>query len=535
MSYTALYRKYRPSTFDEMIGQDAAVTTLRNQVRAGRVGHAYLLCGTRGTGKTTAARILAKAVNCEDPKDGNPCCACASCRAIAEGRAMDVIEIDGASNNGVDNVRQIRDEVGYLPAQLRKKVYIIDEVHMLSPGAFNALLKTLEEPPEHALFILATTAAQAVPVTILSRCQRFDFRRIPVDLIAGRLAALLAEEKVDAEEKAVRYIAGKADGAMRDALSLADQCISFYYGETLTYEKVLAVLGAVDAEVLSGLLRCVAGGDVPGLLARTGRLIDEGRDLSRLVSDFVWYLRNLLLLKVSDGTEDILDVSEENLKLLTEEAAMIRTETLLRYIRVLSDLSAQMRTSAEQRVTLETAFIRLCRPQMQQDVSSLAQRIRVLEEKLEKGTFVAAAGTPAAAGAGAAAPAAAQEEPEIRYEKAVPKDLELIAGQWQGIIADLHPGIRTIMARAKLKFSSEEESTLVVVFGDFLGERITQNDQMKPLMERLIAEKTGRAVNVRFLIAGDAGEEEKKLREIRIIKEAQQAFVNMDIETEEEE
>ena len=227
MSYTALYRKFRPDNFDEVKGQEHIVTTLKNQIKADRLGHAYLFCGTRGTGKTTVAKILAKSVNCENPKDGSPCNECPACRAITAGASMNVIEIDAASNNGVDNIREIRDEVQYPPTEGRYKVYIIDEVHMLSIGAFNALLKTLEEPPSYVIFILATTEAHKIPVTILSRCQRYDFKRISIDVIGERIRELADKEQVDIEDKAVRYIAKAADGAMRDALSLMDQCIAF--------------------------------------------------------------------------------------------------------------------------------------------------------------------------------------------------------------------------------------------------------------------------------------------------------------------
>ncbi len=243
MSYTALYRKFRPQEFEDVKGQDHIVTTLKNQIKADRIGHAYLFAERGGTGKTTAAKIFAKAVNCEHPVDGSPCGTCEACRAIAAGNSMNVIEIDAASNNGVENIRQIREEVEYAPTEGKYKVYIIDEVHMLSIGAFNALLKTLEEPPSYVIFILATTEVHKIPITILSRCQRYDFHRISIETISARLTELLEKENVTAEERAVRYIAKAADGSMRDALSLLDQCIAFYLGEELTYEHVLEVLG----------------------------------------------------------------------------------------------------------------------------------------------------------------------------------------------------------------------------------------------------------------------------------------------------
>lgn len=259
MAYTALYRKWRPATFADVKGQDPIVTTLKNQILTGRIGHAYLFCGTRGTGKTTIAKIFARAVNCEHRWMALPVGTVQSPQHCA-GTSMSVVEIDAASNNGVDNIREIRDEVQYSPTEGKYRVYIIDEVHMLSPGAFNALLKTLEEPPAYVIFILATTEPHKIPVTVLSRCQRYDFRRITADIIADRLRELADYEKVDIEEKAIHYIAKKADGAMRDALSLMDQCIAFHIGETLTYDKVLTVLGAVDNEVFSQYLRSTCCG-----------------------------------------------------------------------------------------------------------------------------------------------------------------------------------------------------------------------------------------------------------------------------------
>ena len=295
MGYTALYRKFRPDTFEDVKGQDHIVKTLKNQIRADRAGHAYLFCGTRGTGKTTIAKILAKAVNCEHPIDGSPCNECASCRAIAAGASMNVIEIDAASNNGVENIREIREEVAYPPTEGKYKVYIIDEVHMLSIGAFNALLKTLEEPPSYVIFILATTEAHKIPVTILSRCQRYDFRRISQETILKRLQDLMEQEHVEAEEKALRYVARKGDGSMRDSLSLLDQCIAFYMGETLTYDRVLDVLGAVDTEVFSELLDHILKDRITDSIALLDRLILDGRDLTQFVSDFTVSYTHLTL------------------------------------------------------------------------------------------------------------------------------------------------------------------------------------------------------------------------------------------------
>lgn len=362
MSYTALYRKFRPERFEDVKGQDHIVTTLRNQIEADRIGHAYLFCGTRGTGKTTIAKIFAKAVNCENPVDGSPCGECRSCRSIAAGASMNVIEIDAASNNGVDNIREIVDEVSYSPAEGRFKVYIIDEVHMLSIGAFNALLKTLEEPPSYVIFILATTEVHKIPVTILSRCQRYDFKRISIETITDRLRDLMVQENQQVQEKALRYVAKAADGSMRDALSLLDQCIAFHYGKELTYDMVLDVLGAVDTEVFSRLLRAVLERSVTDCIGILEEIVMQGRELSQFVSDFTWYLRNLLLIKTSEDNaiEDVVDVSSDNLVRLKEEAGMAETDAIMRYIRELSELSGRIRYAGQKRILIEMALIKLC-------------------------------------------------------------------------------------------------------------------------------------------------------------------------------
>ena len=391
MSYTALYRKWRPSTFDEVKGQDHIVTTLKNQVINDRIGHAYLFCGTRGTGKTSVAKILAKAVNCAHPVDGNPCGECEVCRAVAAGASMNVIEIDAASNNGVDNIREIKEEVAYPPTQGRFKVYIIDEVHMLSIGAFNALLKTLEEPPAYVIFILATTEAHKIPITILSRCQRYDFKRISIDTISARLSELMVAEDISADERALRYVAKVADGSMRDALSLLDQCLAFYMGQELKYENVLEVLGAVDTEVFSDFFRGIVAGDAIGLIHKLEKIIIDGRDLSQFVSDFTWYLRNLMLLQSQTDASDVLEMSEENMKLLKEDAKLTDLNGVMRYIRIFSELSGQLKNSSQKRVMVEVALIKMTQPAMEKGLNdALMDRIAVLERRMDTGLEAAA-------------------------------------------------------------------------------------------------------------------------------------------------
>lgn len=508
MSYTALYRKFRPDTFADVKGQDAIVTTLKNQMKADRLGHAYLFCGTRGTGKTTIAKILAKAVNCEHPVDGSPCNECASCRAIQAGISTNVIEIDAASNNGVDNIREIRDEVAYRPTQGKYKVYIIDEVHMLSTGAFNALLKTLEEPPSYVIFILATTEANRIPVTILSRCQRYDFRRITVDTIADRLRELMETEQVEVEEKAIRYIAKAADGAMRDALSLLDQCISFYLGQKLTYEKVLEVLGTVDTEIFSRMLRCILNGDVSGSIHTLEQLILQGKELGQFVTDFTWYLRNLLMVKNSGEEEDALDVSAEQYRILREESTMVDDETLMRYIRILSELSGQIRFAVQKRVLVEVALVKLCRPQMETNLDSVLDRLRVLEEKMEQGIPMQA--VPAAAYGQTPAQAAAMPgayPPEQKavsqpVGKAAPEDLQRIRAQWKMIAGQAEEPFRHFLMNAVPKYNKETgESRLFVELQENIAAMYLERADALQELKQIIEQTVGKTVDVELVLA----------------------------------
>ncbi|MFQ7351932.1 MAG: DNA polymerase III subunit gamma/tau [Blautia wexlerae] len=502
MSYTALYRKFRPDNFADVKGQDHIVTTLTNQIKHNRIGHAYLFCGTRGTGKTTVAKILAKAVNCEHPVNGSPCNECAMCKAIQAGTAMNVIEIDAASNNGVDNIREIREEVSYRPTEGKYKVYIIDEVHMLSTGAFNALLKTLEEPPSYVMFILATTEAHKIPITILSRCQRYDFHRITIDTIAARLDELLKVEGVEAEEKAVRYVAKAGDGSMRDALSLLDQCIAFYLGQELTYDKVLEVLGAVDTEVFSKLLRKVIRGDVTGSIHILEELIVGGRELSQFVGDFTWYMRNLLLVKTSENPEEAIDVSSDNMKLLKEESAMLDVETLMRYIRIFSDLSNQIRYATQKRVLVEIALIKLCRPAMETNLDSVLDRLRVLEQRMDERpvqqVIVQQGSGKMPAETGAVQESAGNKAPA----KAAPEDLQKIVAGWRVITGQTTGMFKQMLQKSVPKYNSETgEPVLYVEFQDFLGQSYVDNPEAKKELRDIITAQTGKTVEIQMLVA----------------------------------
>lgn len=523
MSYTALYRKFRPDTFADVKGQDHIVATLKNQLKANRIGHAYLFTGTRGTGKTTVAKILARTVNCENPTPEGPCGECRICRAIAAGASMNVIEIDAASNNGVDNIREIVEEVSYSPAEGKYKVYIIDEVHMLSTGAFNALLKTLEEPPSYVIFILATTEVHKLPITILSRCQRYDFRRITIDTIVDRMGELAREENVQVEEKALKYIAKLADGSMRDALSLLDQCIAFLLGEELAYDKVLDVLGAVDTEVFSRLFRFCLERNVLGCIQLLEEVVMQGRELSQFVTDFTWYLRNLMLLQASDNLEDVIDMSTENLKRLKEEAGMADMDRIVRYIRIFSELSGQIKFSAQKRILVEVALIKLCKPDMETGQDAMLDRIRQVEEKVENGVVtVYAEGNPSGGSA-----TGSQKKPKPELPKAIPEDVKEIVAKWPSIVGIAENPMRTYLKSANLTLGGDNKLLMVLEDG-VASDYFLQHAENKAHLEALLSDFAGKEIEVG--IQAVQGQQEFEENFVDISK-----LVQMDIEEEEDE
>ena len=520
--YLALYRKYRPHTFEDVRGREVIVRTLRNQIISGRIAHSYLFCGTRGTGKTTIAKIFAKAVNCENPQDGSPCCECPSCKAIGADASLNVVEMDAASNNGVDDIRNIIDQVAYSPTQGKYRVYIIDEVHMLSTAAFNALLKTLEEPPSYAIFILATTEPNKLPITILSRCQRYDYGRLSTETIEGRLREVADAEQLRVEDKALRYIASAADGSMRDGLSLLDQCNAFNYGnEELTYDKTLEILGAVDTRVFSKLYNHIHEGDTASALKVLEDVLMQGREMMQFVADFLWYLRNLMLLCASESTKDSLDISADNLAQMIEDARKSELSEIMREIRIFSSLVEQIRYSASRRILTEMAIIRAARGRMggaengaEDQLDTLRNRIRELEQRLledEKkiaerpaaadwGADKAAGegGTQQGAGAQAQTGAPLNQGVKKQYPKAVPEDVAEIVRNWSKYISKLPPGM-TRVSLLSARHSVGDHGQLVIVFSNYVtADHFLHDEGYRNRLRYFLRQCSGKDVEIEY-------------------------------------
>ena len=384
MAYQALYRKWRPLTFDDVVGQEHITKTLKNEIINNKLAHAYLFCGTRGTGKTSTAKILARAVNCLNPKDGNPCNECDVCRGIMDESIVDVVELDGASRNKVENIRDIIDDVMFLPAVARKKVYIIDEVHMVTTQAFNALLKTLEEPPEHVLFILATTELNKVPITVLSRCQRFDFRRITNNDIVERLKTILAGDGRKVTDEGLALVAELGDGSMRDSLSILDQCLGFEERE-ITYDDIVNIIGITDNNALFGLAEAVADNNGEAALSILDEVSLAGKEMGVLIERFVGFLRDLMIVKLVAEPEKILNSSKEKIEQMKELAPKITREKLIRALNLLNESIISAKLSGFARTIYELALVKLCDPMTENSYEALLDRVADLEKKMSEG------------------------------------------------------------------------------------------------------------------------------------------------------
>ena len=499
-------------------------------------------------------------MNCEHPVDGSPCNECPTCRSIQSGSSMNVVEIDAASNNGVENIRDIREQVQYPPTEGRYRVYIIDEVHMLSIGAFNALLKTLEEPPSYVIFILATTEVHKIPITILSRCQRYDFKRISLETIADRLRELTQAEQIQVEDKALLYVAKAADGSLRDALSLLDQCVAFHYGRVLTYDNALEVLGAVDSSVFSQMFGAIVEGRTRDCICSLEEIVIQGRELGQFVTDFIWYMRNLLLIRSADDAEGLVDMSEENLKQLRSDAGKADGTTLMRYIRIFSELSNQLRYASQKRVLVEVALIKLTRPSMEPNLDAILQRLGDLEaqmEDLEAGRMAIpvtaayhAAGSPPAgqvpqAGAGpgqdggtapqTAAPYAPwrQAEPGVMPEKvALPRaqleDLKLVRNEWAKIVRSMGGGARSYLRDTVVEPGGE--GCLTIVFMDPMNYDMGKRPTVIGELERYVEANFSRSIYFKTRLAGRG----ERLNTIYVTQEELEEKIHMDITYEDE-
>ena len=500
--YQALYRKYRPQTFDDVVGQMAVTQTLKTQLSSGKLSHAYLFTGSRGTGKTSSAKILAKAVNCENPQDGNPCNCCRSCQAIDSGSCMDVLEIDAASNNGVDNVRDLRDDAIYTPSQVKMRVYIIDEVHMLSISAFNALLKIIEEPPEHLLFILATTELHKVPATILSRCQRFGFRRISQEDIAARLQYVAYQENIDLDDSAARVLARLADGGMRDGLSLLDQCASATSGE-LTADKVYACLGIAGIQESGKLMRYIAEHDTKGALELMNRFYSEGKDMGALLDELACLARDFMVLKTAP-TEGVSLLSGVASDQETQELAKrFSVGELVRMMNLIQSTMAGFTRSASRRMDAELCVVNLCQPELDTDMQSLIARLTRLEERIQSGvSFISQSAQEIQNAEPMQMQVPVQEKPAEEPEPVSKIVDEAPIGFWADVVAavraELSPALRGFFAttaNAPLRGILAGERLVLACENQFIVD-IVSKPEILSLVQRKASAKLGRPIRV---------------------------------------
>ena len=514
MGYQALYRRYRPARFDDFVGQEAVIKTLRSQVMSGRIAHAYLFCGTRGTGKTSTAKVFARAVNCENPDRGEPCCECSACRALSAESSLDILEIDAASNNGVDEIRDLREKVKYPPQNGRYRVYIIDEVHMLSQGAFNALLKTLEEPPSYVVFILATTEPQKLPATILSRCQRFDFGRIPSHQIVDRLRVALEEGGIESEEAALARIARAAEGGMRDAWSIMDMCMGFAQedGKGLTEDLVLQVLGAADKRFLFEFADMLIGADAPGALGMIDKMMRAGREVQVFVRDVSGHLRNLMLADVcgEEQAAQLLEVTQEDAAAYVQQARRTSHTRLMRMLDLFLASETDMKWAAQPRFALEAAALRACEPEESLQLEALISRVDELERKIREGAIAAAPRKQSHAAKAEEAPEIAQEAPAL---KETPKGPDPQAERiWQEAVRKIkqNPSLYGMVRFGRLAMS--ENGLFTVVYDKAVGgayvKMLSMPEKNAQVAEALTA-VAGYPCTFRAAIEGTVGEQDK--------------------------
>ena len=509
--HKALYRVYRPRTFEDVVGQEHIVKTLKNQIKNNNIGHAYLFSGTRGTGKTSTAKIFARAVNCLHPINEGPCNECEICRDTLNDNIMDVVEIDAASNNSVDDIRELRESVKYTPSKAKYKVYIIDEVHMLSQGAFNALLKTLEEPPSYVIFILATTEPHKIPATILSRCQRFDFKRVSSKDIAARMAYICEKEDIEVEDKALNLIARNSQGALRDALSILDQCMSFG-NDKILYNDVIELLGTVNIDELFELSQAIIDENTKKSLQILNEFVIWGKDIRNLINDLIDHFRNIMVCKVSKDLDEIISLPEENINQLKEQAKTIDINSLIRILNILSETQDNMKSSSNTRILAEVTIMKIAQPMFDESKEALLKRIENLEKKRESGNIKVVSANDMPRGNVEEQEATKEIEPEteneeVTYENVKSEDVRLIESSWKKIIQkikdDRRPNIYALLK--EVESFNVNNNILYIIFNDnfsFARSRLSSKDTIE-YVEKKIREVLNRSFNLQILLKSE--------------------------------
>lgn len=504
--HKALYRAYRPQTFKDVVGQEHIIKTLKNQIQNNNVGHAYLFCGTRGTGKTSTAKIFARAVNCEDSVNEEPCNECEVCKDILNDNNMDVIEIDAASNNSVDDIREIRENVKYTPAKCKYKVYIIDEVHMLSQGAFNALLKTLEEPPSYVIFILATTEPHKIPATILSRCQRFDFKRVTVKDMSSRMKEICEDVNVEVDDRALNLIARNSQGALRDALSILDQCMSFSENK-IEYKDVVDLLGTVNVEQLFEMADYVIKEDTKKCLEILNEFVIWGKDIKNLIDDLIDHFRNLMVCKVSNDLDEIISLPEEIIDQLKSQAETIETNEIIRILNILSVTQDDIKASSNPRVLAEVSIMKLSQPMFDDSKEALLKRISNLEEVIRSGNITVNNNQDKKEQV-VTREEKYEEKEEIYYEEVKSEDVKLVEKSWENILTNIKKD-RNMPVYAILREAKDfnvNSNTLYIIFDDKFAFAKNKLSDVKTLsyIEGVVRDTINRSFGIKIILKSES-------------------------------
>lgn len=507
--HKALYRAYRPQTFKDVVGQEHIIRTLKNQIQNNNVGHAYLFCGTRGTGKTSTAKIFARALNCQNSVDEEPCNECEVCKDILSDNIMDVIEIDAASNNSVDDIREIRENVKYTPAKCKYKVYIIDEVHMLSQGAFNALLKTLEEPPSYVIFILATTEPHKIPATILSRCQRFDFKRVTVKDMSTRMKEICDDVNVVVDDRALNLIARNSQGALRDALSILDQCMSFSEND-IEYKDVVDLLGTVNIEQLFEMAEYVIKEDTKKCLEILNEFVVWGKDIKNLIDDLIDHFRNLMVCKVSSDLDEIISLPEEIVEQLKAQASTIEVNDIIRILNILSTTQDAIKVSSNPRVLAEVSIMKLSQPMFDESKESLLKRISNLEEVIKSGKININNNVEIESKKETKETSEKNEveaEEEVFYEEVKSEDVELIEKSWENILThikkDKNMPVYAILREAK-EFNVSANNLYIVFDDNFaFAKNKLSDEKTRNYIESVIREILNRSFSIKIILKSE--------------------------------